>query len=116
MSVGLYMNVHICRQITEGLRQRGVDVLTAQEDGTTRLPDSELLDRATELGRVLFTEDRDLLREAARRQKTNEHFAGLIYVPQNRLPIGQCIQELELLAKVGEPEDFANQIIFLPLK
>jgi hypothetical protein len=32
------------------------------------------------------------------------------------LPIGQCIQELELLAKVGEPEDFANQIIFLPLK
>jgi predicted nuclease of predicted toxin-antitoxin system len=67
MSVGLYMNVHIRRQITEGLRQRGVDVLTAQEDGTTRLPDSELLDRATELGRVLVTEDRDLLREAARR-------------------------------------------------
>jgi hypothetical protein len=49
MSVGLYMNVHIRRQITEGLRQRGVDVLTAQEDGTTRLPDSELLDRAIEM-------------------------------------------------------------------
>jgi hypothetical protein len=49
MSVGLYMNVHIRRQITEGLRQRGVDVLTAQEDGTTRLSDSELLDRAIEM-------------------------------------------------------------------
>ena len=116
MSVGLYMNVHIRRQITEGLRQREVDVLTAQEDGATRLSDSELLDRATELRRVLVTEDRDLLREAARRQKTHERFARVIYVPQNRLPIGQCIEELELLAKVGEPEDFANQVIFLPLK
>ncbi len=112
MSVGLYMNVHIRRQITEGLRQREVDVLTAQEDGATRLSDSELLDRATELGRVLV----DLLREAARRQKAHKRFAGVIYVPQNRLPIGQCIQELELLAKVGEPEDFVNQVIFLPLK
>ncbi|MCS3919475.1 DUF5615 family PIN-like protein [Fervidibacter sacchari] len=72
MSVGLYMNVHIRRQITEGLRQREVDVLTAQEDGATRLSDSELLDRATELRRVLVTEDRDLLREAARRQKTHD--------------------------------------------
>jgi hypothetical protein len=42
-------------------------VLTAQEDGTGELPDPELLDRATELGPVLFTQDDDLLREAKRR-------------------------------------------------
>ena len=49
MAIGLYMDVHIPRAITNGLRLRGVDVLTAQEDETITLPDSALLDRATEL-------------------------------------------------------------------
>ena len=61
------MDVHVHAAITEGLRLRGVDVLTAQEDGGRRLRDPALLDRATALGRVLFTQDDDLLREAAER-------------------------------------------------
>ncbi len=65
MSVKLYMDVHVRRAVTEGLRLRGVDVLTAQEDGAGNFEDLKLLDRATELGRVLFTQDDDLLREAA---------------------------------------------------
>jgi hypothetical protein len=32
MPVALYMDAHIPRAITVGLRLRGVDVLTAQED------------------------------------------------------------------------------------
>ena len=51
MSVGLYMDVHVPRAITEGLRLRGIDVRTAQEDGAVRLSDPELLDRAGALGR-----------------------------------------------------------------
>jgi len=77
MSIRLYIDVHVRRAVTAGLRLRGVDVLTAQEDGTGELPDPELLDRATELGRVLFTQDDDLLREAKRRQQTGESFAGI---------------------------------------
>ena len=46
MSLGLYMDVHVPLPITCGLRRRGVDVLTAQEDQTTRLSDPELLRRA----------------------------------------------------------------------
>jgi hypothetical protein len=33
MSVSLYSDVHVRRAVTEGLRLRGVDILTAQEDG-----------------------------------------------------------------------------------
>ena len=55
MSVHLYMDVHVRRAVTAGLRLRGVDVLRAQEDGTGGLPDLALLNRATELGRILFT-------------------------------------------------------------
>ena len=59
------MDHHVPRAITTGLRLRGVDVLTAYEDGASELPDPALLDRASELGRVLFTQDDDLLAEAA---------------------------------------------------
>lgn len=55
MPIGLYMNAHIPRAITVGLRIRNVDVLTAQEDGADTLSDPELLNRATqpEAGGVL---------------------------------------------------------------
>ena len=69
MSLGLYMDVHVPLPITRGLRRRGVDVLTAQEDQTTRLPDPELLRRARELGRILFSQDEDLIAEAVRCQR-----------------------------------------------
>jgi hypothetical protein len=82
VSVRLYMDVHIPAAITEGLRLRGVEVLTAQEDGRRRLPDDKLLDRATELGHVLFTQDDDLLREASERQRHGAAFAGIIYAHQ----------------------------------
>lgn len=58
MSVRFYMDVHVRRSVTNGLRLRGVDVLTAQEDGGAGLDDPALLDRATSLERVLFTQDR----------------------------------------------------------
>jgi predicted nuclease of predicted toxin-antitoxin system len=63
--ISFYMDQHIPRAITEGLRLRGVDVVTAYEDGASRMEDAELMDRATEIRRVLFTQDDDLLAEAA---------------------------------------------------
>jgi len=116
VSVALYMDVHVPGAITIGLRLRGVDILIAQEDGARRLPDPELLDRSTALGRVLFTRDEDLLHEAAERQQRGTTFAGVIYAHQLRVAIGQCIRDLELLACVGEPEEFANRVEYLPLR
>jgi hypothetical protein len=109
------MDVHVRREITVGLRLRGVDVLTAQEDGARRFPDSDLLDRATALDRVLFSRDEDLLREATQRQQSGKFFTGIIYAHQLKASIGQCIKDLEFLAKAGEPEDFANKVEYLPL-
>ena len=44
MTIVLYMDVHVRRAISDGLRRGGVDVLTAQDDGCARLSDPELLD------------------------------------------------------------------------
>jgi predicted nuclease of predicted toxin-antitoxin system len=72
------MDVHVRRAVTDGLRLRGIDVLTAQEDGATLLEDSDLLNRATNLDRMLFTQDEDLLRETKRRQQAGEPFASVV--------------------------------------
>jgi hypothetical protein len=60
------MDVHVPRPVTRSLRRREVDVLTAQEDGTAQWEDPDLLDRAGALARVLFSQDADLLAEAAK--------------------------------------------------
>ena len=103
------------RAITVGLRLRGVDVVTAYEDGAGDLGDAHLLERASELSRVLFTQDDDLLIEAHGRQLEGQPFVGVVYAHQLRVSIGKCIQDLEIIAKAGEPEDLRNQVQFLPL-
>ncbi|MBC6471594.1 MAG: DUF5615 family PIN-like protein [Hormoscilla sp. GM102CHS1] len=51
MTITLYMDEQVPIGIATGLRRRGVDVLTVQEDGRSGYQDPILLDRATELGR-----------------------------------------------------------------
>lgn len=109
------MDHHVPRAITSGLRTRGIDVLTAFEDGTDRFDDSTLLDRVGELGRVLFTQDDDFLSEATQRQVAGESFTGIIYAHQMRVSIGQCVRDLELIAKLGTPGELASQVLYLPL-
>lgn len=115
MSIALYMDEHIHRAITVGLRLRGVDVLTAQDDGRRHTPDDVLLDRASELGRALFSQDEDLLAEARRRQAKGHPFSGVIYAHQLRVTIGMCVHDLELIARAAEPADLANRVEYLPL-
>jgi len=109
------MDVHVPAAITRALLLRGVDVLTAQLDGTTEFADPDLLDRATTLGRVLFSQDQDLLAEATHRQRSGRLFAGVVYAHQLRVTIGKCIADLQVLAQAGMPEDFANRVEYLPL-
>ena len=116
MILSLYMDVHIPRAITEGLRLRGVDVLTAQEDGSGEVSDSDLLTRASSLGRVLFSMDADLLREASRRQSLGQAFSGVMFSRQLGTNVGDCVRDLELLCKAVEPREMLNRVEFIPLK
>jgi predicted nuclease of predicted toxin-antitoxin system len=115
MPVGLYLDHHVAKAIMVELRLAGVDVLTASEDKSDTLDDPALLDRASVLNRALFSQDRDLLKEAVRRQREQMPFAGLIYAHQLRVSIGICVRDLTLIAQAGEPADLEGQILFLPL-
>lgn len=109
------MDEHVHRAITTGLRLRGVDVLTVQEDGFDGAPDPEILTRAGDLGRVLFSQDDDFLAIAARRQKEGTPFAGVIFGHQLYLTVGDCVRDLEILAKASDPEDLRDSVEYLPL-
>ena len=109
------MDVHVRRAVTEALQERGVDVLTAQADAATELEDSALLDRATVLRRGLFTQDADLLGEATKRQRRSLPFGGVIHAHQLYVTVGQCIHDLEIIAKAGALSDLENRVEFLPL-
>ena len=115
MNVAIYMDEHVHLRITIGLRFRDVDVLTVQEDGRSGTPDPLLLDRATELQRVMFSQDQDFLVQAKHRQSEGINFPGVVFARQSRVSIGKCIRDLEIIAKVGNPKDFANRVQYLPL-
>jgi hypothetical protein len=113
--IRLYMDENVRGAITRGLRRRGVDVVTVQEDGRSSADDPVVLDRAIELARVLFTEDDDLLAEAVRRQQVGQSFPGVIFAHQPAVSIGTCVNDLELVARAGKPEEFVSTVYFIPL-
>ena len=112
----LYLDVHVPAAIAAELRRRGVDVLTAQEDGTTELEDDDLLVRASSLGRLLFTQDIRFKALAEDWQRIARPFAGLVFGHQLHGSIGQYIRDLELIAKATEPADWIGQVEQLPLR
>lgn len=79
------------------------------------MDDDQLLARATQLGRTLFSQDRDLLVLTEQWLRTGRNFAGLIYAHQLGITIGQAIRDLELIAQAIDPEDIRNRIEFIPL-
>jgi hypothetical protein len=116
MSVALYMDVHVPGPITRQLRRRGVQVLTAQEDGRDAVADDKILARATELGRLVFTHDVRFRVEAENWQRQGREFAGLLFGPQLGGTIGEYVEDLEMIAKASEPEEWQNVVQFLPFK
>ena len=115
MAIALYMDENVPRQILLGLRLRGVDVISVQEDQRSGDPDPLVLARANELQRVLFTRD-DFLEIANQLLQEGTNFIGIIYAAQQIASIGVCVRDLEIIAKVSDLEDFTNHIQYLPLE
>jgi hypothetical protein len=106
--IKFYMDEHVPRAVTEGLRRRGVDVLRAQEAGLLEADDERHLAFALSEGRVLFTQGADFLRLHA----AGRPHAGIVYAPQ-QTPIGAIVRGLMLIYDVLSPDDMAGHVEFL---
>jgi hypothetical protein len=102
-----FMDEHVARAVTLGLRRRGVDVLTVQEAGLTSESDLNHLTFATAQGRVIFTQDDDFLRLHA------EGFshAGIVFA-HRRMPVGDVVRGLMLIKNVLVPDEMRNRLSF----
>jgi hypothetical protein len=63
---------------------------------------------------VLFSQDEDLLAIAQQRLAAAQDFGGVVYAHQLAISIGQAVRDLELLAKVLDPEEMRNRVGYLP--
>jgi len=106
----LLVDVHVPWSITDQLRRRGLDVLTAREDGSAELPDDELLARAGSLGRVLFTQDIRFKALAEAWQRDGRPFLG----HQIHGTIGQFVGDLDFIARATSPDDWSSTIEHIP--
>ncbi len=116
MPVQLYFDVHVDKAIHDQLHLRGVDVLRAQDDSEAEMSDEDLLQRCTNLGRVIFTQDIGFKAMAEDWQRQGRSFSGLCYGDQLGVTIGTYVKDLELIAKATEPVDWENVVQYLPYK
>ncbi|HXO21892.1 MAG TPA: DUF5615 family PIN-like protein [Thermoanaerobaculia bacterium] len=104
-------------RILAGLRRRlpALDVLRVQDAGLAGAEDPEILARASEENRILLAHDAATAPHYAfERIAAGEAMPGVIEVPLH-MPIGQAIEDLLLVIEAGRSEDWANQVIYLPL-
>jgi predicted nuclease of predicted toxin-antitoxin system len=102
------MDEHVPRAVTDGLRRRGVAVLTAQEAGMVSAADDQHLEFAAKGGYVVFTQDADFLRLHA----AGASHTGIVYVRQ-QTPIGYMLRGLILIYNVLSPQDIVGRVQFL---
>jgi hypothetical protein len=109
-----YMDQHVHAELTRGLRQRGIDVLTAFDDGKANWDDEALLTHSCELQRIFVTQDQDFLSICRRWQLEGREFPGLVFVGRQRFVMTQIVEYLELLAKILTKDEMRNRVEFIP--
>jgi len=107
--VKFYLDEHIPKGVVEGLRRRGVDVLTVQEVDRSGDSDEKQLAFATREGRVLVTFDDDFLRL----DSAGVPHIGIVFSQTGRRTVGELIESLMLIANVIEPNEMKNHIEFV---
>ena len=104
-----YLDEHIPKGVVEGLRRRGVDVLTVQEADRSGDSDEKQLAFATREGRVLVTFDDNFLRLDA----SGIPHTGVVFSQTGRRTVGELIESLMLIANVIESNEMKNHIEFI---
>jgi Domain of unknown function (DUF5615) len=104
-----FMDQHFPGPVTQELRLRGIDVLTAQDAGRCGQQDADQLAFGLTQERVMVTFDSDYL---ALHNSGVAH-AGIAWCPQQKYGIGMLVQLLELLHGVADRDSMKNHVEYL---
>lgn len=104
-------------RILRGLlrRYQDIDIVRIQDTHLAGAGDPDILTWAFEEKRILLTHDvSTMTRHAYDRMNAGQSIAGIVEVSQS-IPIGRAIEDILTIVACSSPEEFENQIQFLPL-
>ena len=107
--IRFHLDEQVKSVIARELCRREIDVTTTVGAGLRTKTDREQLEFICQEKRVIFTQDDDFLKIAAR---TDNH-PGIIYCRQGTRSIGQIVESLVLIYEVYSPEDMKGRVEFL---
>jgi hypothetical protein len=103
--------------IVRGLLRRRpeLELVRVQDIGLMQTPDADILESASNQGRVLLTHDVSTVPQAAyQRVNLGKAMPGVFIVP-DQMPIGQAIEEILFLSLDVDTYEWKDQVLFLPL-
>lgn len=103
--------------IVRGLLRRrpDLDIVRIQDVGLSGADDRAVLEWAAAEGRILLTHDvTTLTRHAYARVRAGQSMPGVFEIGR-RVPTGQAIEDLLLLAECSKEGEWAGHIRYLPL-
>jgi hypothetical protein len=104
--------------IIRALKRRlpAIDVTRVQDAGFSGANDAAVLEWAAGEGRVLLTHDASTMSFHALARLQAGHAMPGVIVGHQRLPIGDVIEDLVLIAMCSTPEEWVSRVYFLPLR
>ena len=97
-------------------RKPDADIVRVQDVGLSGADDPRVLEWAAQQGRILLTHDvSTITRYAYERIEAGQEMPGVFEVSRTT-PIGPVIEDIVLLLECSFEEEWAGQIIYLPLK
>lgn len=93
-----------------------LNIVRIQDTEMYQAPDPKLLDWLAQENRVLLTHDINTMPGYVYdRVREGKRVIGVIAVHQDT-PIGQALDDLELIIGAGTPDDLENQVRFVPIR
>jgi len=117
MKVRFQADADLDGRVLRGFRRVApeIDVRSAADARLAGVPDTEVLRRAAEQGRVLISQDRRTMPAYFRRYTSvGLQSPGLILLREG-VSIAAAIEELVLIWSASEAEEWINRLLWIPL-
>jgi hypothetical protein len=103
--------------VLRGLKRKlpELDIVRVQDTTLYESADPDVLAWTAEEGRILLTHDVETMpKYAFERVSTGLSMPGIVEVPQD-MPVGKAIEQIAMIIGASSAEEWANQVVFLPL-